>query len=327
MFTTNADIESPANTTMYMSDCINDDSMAAVCHYLMMHYADQHSAPTTPSKKSYSLNKGLKKFGDLGKAAVSKELNQLYVLQTFTPIRASSLTPDQKKQTLLSLMFLTKKSNGEIKARACADGRPQHQHIAKEETALPTMNNDSLFTLTAIDAYKNRHIVTMDIWGAFLHANTKDFVVMHMTGTLAKLMVKTSPSLYRKFVIVDKSGCTILNVQLQKALYGMLKSALLFYQKLVADLTALGFTLNPYDPCITNKTINGTERTVLWHVDDLKYHISPSLSSKQSYPISKQFTATNSKKILAANTTTSVCVLIMAPKAKFKFPWTNPLPL
>ena len=93
-------------------------------------------------------------------------------------------------------MFLTEKRNGEIKARACADGRPQRQHIAKEETASPTVNNDSLFALAAIDAYENRQVVTMDIPGAFLHATNDDFVVMRMTGTLAELMVKTSPSLY-----------------------------------------------------------------------------------------------------------------------------------
>jgi hypothetical protein len=27
--------------------------------------------------------------------------------------------------------------------------------------------------------------------------------------------------------------------------------------------------LNPYDPCVANKTINGKQMTVCWHVDDL----------------------------------------------------------
>ena len=50
----------------------------------------------------------------------------------------------------------------------------------------------------------------------------------------------------------------------------MLKSALLFYQKLGAYLLAMGFTLNPYNPCITNKIIRSTPMIVCWHVDDLK---------------------------------------------------------
>ncbi len=62
----------------------------------------------------------------------------------------------------------------------------------------------------------------------------------------------------------------------KKAMYGLLRSALLFYKKLVADLESVGFKLNPYDPCVANKTINGTQMTVCWHVDDLKVsHIDP----------------------------------------------------
>ena len=56
----------------------------------------------------------------------------------------------------------------------------------------------------------------------------------------------------------------------QKALYGCLKSALLFYEKLVGDLEAYGFNINPYDPCVDNKMIGGKQLTVCWHVGNLK---------------------------------------------------------
>jgi hypothetical protein len=49
----------------------------------------------------------------------------------------------------------------------------------------------------------------------------------------------------------------------------MMKSAFLFYCKLVADLRSIGFVLNPYDPCVANKMIDGHQITVCWHVDDL----------------------------------------------------------
>ena len=80
---------------------------------------------------------------------------------------------------------------------------------------------------------------------------------MKMVTKLADLMVKTNPELYRPFVNQDKSGRPILYVRLQKALYSLLKSALLFYKQLVTDLTNIGFTLNPYDPCVANKMVNG----------------------------------------------------------------------
>jgi hypothetical protein len=39
----------------------------------------------------------------------------------------------------------------------------------------------------------------------------------------------------------------------------------------------MGFVVNPYDWCVTNKTINGKQCTILiWHVDDLKVsHVDP----------------------------------------------------
>jgi len=49
----------------------------------------------------------------------------------------------------------------------------------------------------------------------------------------------------------------------------MMKSALLFYRKLVSELREMGFEINPYDPCVANKMVNGTQMTIRWHVDDL----------------------------------------------------------
>jgi len=89
-------------------------------------------------------------------------------------------------------------------------------------------------------------------------------------------MVKITPNLYRKYVTTNAKGKPVLYVQLEKAVYGMMKSALLFYRKLVADLLSLGFEINPYDPCVANKIINGKQMTICWHVDDLSIgHVNP----------------------------------------------------
>jgi hypothetical protein len=45
---------------------------------------------------------------------------------------------------------------------------------------------------------------------------------------------------------------------------------LLYYQRFVKDLKSIGFQVNPYDPCVANKTVKGKQLTVVWHVDDLK---------------------------------------------------------
>ena len=79
-----------------------------------------------------------------------------------------------------------------------------------------------------------------------------------------------APKLYRKYITVDSKGVPILYMKMNKALYGMLCSALLFYLKLVKDLEDCGFDINPYDPCVANAMKDGKHMTVTWHVDDLK---------------------------------------------------------
>jgi hypothetical protein len=93
---------------------------------------------------------------------------------------------------------------------------------------------------------------------------------MILKGRLAELMVQIAPNLYRKYISVDRKGKAILYVKMQKAIYGLLRSALLFDKKLVANLESIGFKLNPYDPCVANKEMNRTHMTVCWHVDNLK---------------------------------------------------------
>ena len=61
-----------------------------------------------------------------------------------------------------------------------------------------------------------------------------------------------------------------LYVKLNKALYGLLRAALLFYKKLRRELKAMGFVVNPYDPCVANRMVNRKQQTVTWQVDDLK---------------------------------------------------------
>ncbi len=132
------------------------------------------------------------------------------------------------------LIFLRQKKNGAGKARSCANGNPQREHIAKEEAAAPTVMLESVFLTLTIDAKENREVVTIDIPGAFLHADNEDYLIMKMVGTLAELMVKTNPKNVQAIRCSGERKVCIIYLQLQKALYGMMKSALLFYRKLVS---------------------------------------------------------------------------------------------
>jgi hypothetical protein len=160
-------------------------------------------------------------------------------------------------------MFLKEKRNGDIKGRACADGRKQWKTINKEDAASPTVATESVFTTAAIEAHEGRRVAVFDIPGAYLHTKTDEDVIMVLEGPLAELMVKVAPSLYRKYITTNSKGKALLYD-------GLLRSVLLFYKKLVKDLEDYGFEINPYDPCVANMMIDGKQMTVIWHVDDLK---------------------------------------------------------
>ncbi|KAG7342125.1 reverse transcriptase RNA-dependent DNA polymerase [Nitzschia inconspicua] len=99
---------------------------------------------------------------------------------------------------------------------------------------------------------------------------------MKLDGPLVEILCEIDPR-YHKYVVYEK-GQKVLYVHLIKALYGMLVSAMLFYKKLKQDLIDYGFEINPYDPCVANKIVNGKQLTITWHVDDLKVsHMQPSV--------------------------------------------------
>jgi hypothetical protein len=61
-------------------------------------------------------------------------------------------------------------------------------------------------------------------------------VIMTIRGRLAELMAKAAPNIYIKYITIDANNHPIIYVKLQKALYGCLRSAMLFYEKIVGDL-------------------------------------------------------------------------------------------
>jgi hypothetical protein len=93
---------------------------------------------------------------------------------------------------------------------------------------------------------------------------------MLMRGKLAEMMVTIDPELYREYVTYSANGVPMLYVRLSKALYGMLRAALLFYKRMRSTLEEMGFEINPYDLCVANMMVEGGKITVCWHVDDLK---------------------------------------------------------
>jgi len=172
-------------------------------------------------------------------------------------------------------MYLKKKRCGRIKGRGCADGRKQRSSTSKEDASSPTVAIESVMLSCTIDAKEGRDIATCDIPGVFLQADMDELVRVRLEGTMAELMARLDPKLYRKYVMIEH-GKPALCVELLTALYGTMRASLLFWKKLSQQLVSWGFEINPHDWCVANKTINGKQCTVLWHVDDLKIsHLDP----------------------------------------------------
>jgi hypothetical protein len=184
--------------------------LASVAHYIIMHYAKKESVKKKRKKKykpkagQNSLEAGLKHFGERGEMAVSKKLKQFNVYDVFKPLYADKLSQEEKSKALTSLIFFREKQDGNIKARSCANGSVQREHVAKEEAAAPAVALESVFVTATIDVKEKQEVVTIDIPGAFLHANNEDYVIMKMNRSLAELMVKTGPKINRKYVTIKK---------------------------------------------------------------------------------------------------------------------------
>ena len=248
-------------------------------------YTDSTNTQVEPSKDSIytqvthyvmlqlSLKAGLKQWKDRGTKAVSKELAQLHYRDVYEPLDVTKLTKEEKDGALESHLFLKDKHHtDDIKGRLVAGGNKQRGTIDPERASSPTVSTESVLLTATIDAEEGRDVATIDIPNAFVQTelSSDEMVVMRLRGKLAELMVQVAPEIYSKYVIYNNKGETMLYVRLLKALYGIIRAAILFYEKFLRDIKEIGFELNPYDPCVANKMVRGKQLTLTWHVDDLK---------------------------------------------------------
>jgi hypothetical protein len=93
---------------------------------------------------------------------------------------------------------------------------------------------------------------------------------INIGGILVEILVEIDPDVYKSYISKDKKGTKQLLAQCQNALYGTMVASLLYYRKFVKSLTDIDFVINPNDPCVANKMIEGDQMTICFHVDDCK---------------------------------------------------------
>jgi hypothetical protein len=256
---------------------------------------------------TYSLQKGIKKFGRAGFDSAKGEMQQLHDRECWQPIKVETMSASEKKKALESLIFLVEKKSGTIKARHCANGSKQREWINSDEAASPTVMTESVMLTATVEAKERRDVATFDIPNAFIQThvdekdNQGDRIIMKIRGAMVDMLIEVDPS-YEEFV-VEERGQRVLYVHILRAIYGMLMSGLLFYKKFRTSIEKIGYEVNPYDPCVANKTIKGKQHTISWHVDDLKSsHVDSKVNDefhewlRKEYGQVKEITSTRGAK-------------------------------
>ena len=217
---------------------------------------------------------GIKIFGDRGRAAAAKELNQLHDRTCFRPIDVSTMTLEEKRKAQEALMLLTEKRDGSVKGRMVYNGAQTREWLSKEDSASPTVTQESIMITAVIDALEKRDKMSADVPNAFIQTRMPKVkegnarTIMKITGVLVDMLVEMEPDIYGPYVVYEK-GRKVLYVEVIMVIYGMLVASLLWYQKFRKDLESIGFKFNPYDPCVANRMVRSKQHTVRFHVDDL----------------------------------------------------------
>jgi hypothetical protein len=228
-----------------------------------------------------SMKAAIKKWGEHAKFAILKEMKQLHWCNSYKPKHWYDLTKKQKQQILESHIFVGEKKDGAIKARKVIGDNKQRDYITKEDVSSPTVTAEAVMLTCVIDAQENRDVAVVDIPKAFAQTvvseeDAEHRLIVQIQGPLMDVLVGIAPDVYSHYVSTNKAGQKVLIVECLNAVYGTMIAALLYYKKFVKSLTKHGFKLYPYDGCVANKTIEGKQITVCFHVDDCKLsHESP----------------------------------------------------
>ena len=119
--------------------------------------------------QQWSVQQGIRKFGDEGKKSAMKEIKNLAVKNNcFGEVDYKSLSQEKKDKALPVLMFMVKKRNGDIKTRGYANGSVQQIYTDKNSVSSPTPDFYAFKYVCAVIAKEGRDVATVDLPDFFL---------------------------------------------------------------------------------------------------------------------------------------------------------------
>ena len=142
------------------------------------------------------MNKGIKKIGQKGMDAATREMKQLHNRTVFEGIKIEDMTPLDRKRAMESLLFLVEKRDGKIKARTVANGSTQRAYIDREDSSSPTVATDALLITGVLEAKQGRDIMTNDVPNAFVQTPIPEGgekFIMKIRGQLVDMLLEIAP--------------------------------------------------------------------------------------------------------------------------------------
>lgn len=196
--------------------------------------------------------------------SIEKELQQMLIKGVWHPVHQSSLHGIRIIPCKLFLKEKFVEGTKILKSRLVAGGHLQIKTSAKDLFSSPTAHITSIFILFLIIARKRMYTKTADIVGAYLNARMTSDVYMRIPPIIASILTQLDPT-YVDYV--TRTGAIV--VKLDKALYGCIESAKLWFLDISSLLIEIGFKPTTLDECIFIKEENGETTYVSLYVDDL----------------------------------------------------------
>jgi hypothetical protein len=200
-----------------------------------------------------------------------KEIKQLLDRSVLRPVYWDSLSRQQKANLIRSHTVFKDKYDPitgdfvKIKARTVVNGSMQDRS-RYEDVSSPTVSCHSLLLGAGIAAMERRKVKTADFPGAYLNGVLPSGVEVHVVldELSTAILVQLRPD-YETYVRPDRT----MVVRLDKALYGLIESARIWFQTVAGTLLDMGFVQNPKDVCVFNKMMGEHQLTIFLYVDDV----------------------------------------------------------
>ena len=221
-----------------------------------------------------SFRKALRKYGhEKVEEAMLIELLGILETGTWDLVDPQDVSTAQRQSAIHAITRFDEKFDSKgffekLKARLCADGSRQiiEGETWQHPTASPTIHQPHLFLNMAIGCLERMNFAAFDVRNAFLHAWLDEGTdrYLWLPPEIVQVLAKIDPK-YSK--LSTHSGRAL--VKLNKALYGLKESPVLWFLTIRQMFMDNGFSASRAEPCTFIKQVGKRKIVVSLFVDDL----------------------------------------------------------